>query len=468
MRLLVGVTCIAMAIGCGDDGNVGKLPDAPPPPDADVDASNFGPVTLTVLFGDTPQANVPVYFQNADSSLVSETTTDADGKARAEMAPGGFVTAINPLPIPQGGGQTDIRTFAGVKPGDQLRLFASAGSSAQTVNVTFLLPTAAGAADYRLSTNCLFDFPVGGGGGSGSGSGPGQATLQLSGCGGTSNLLIETRDFNGNPLSFIYKPSVALANNGTVDLTADTYTAMPDVTFSYSNLPVTAGNVNIFTLRATAAGQIYSQFANAPADSGTASVTTKIPTIPNAVAITISSFDGESTGHSIADWGAPAANNAVDVGAAVLPNFASEPTLDVPNHKISWTNTGGGVQPDFVVVDGFLRRTQPSSQSWRWSVAAPAANQAVLPVLPAAHAALNPVDGDFANFEAELSKVPGGYDAVRANILSDDGFSPYTPPGPSGRAQNAYYQPGGKGITRPMFETQRKAQTGVLRGLRKR
>src|SRR5438105_2298725 len=55
-----------------------------------------GAVTLTVTSSNQPAANVSVYFQNADSSLVLAATTDAHGTVGAMLATGGFVTAIEP------------------------------------------------------------------------------------------------------------------------------------------------------------------------------------------------------------------------------------------------------------------------------------------------------------------------------------------------------------------------------------
>src|SRR5215471_3681174 len=51
-------------------------------------------VTITVTGENVPFPGAIVYFQNADSSLVEDTTTDVNGDASADMAPGGDVTAI--------------------------------------------------------------------------------------------------------------------------------------------------------------------------------------------------------------------------------------------------------------------------------------------------------------------------------------------------------------------------------------
>jgi hypothetical protein len=433
------------------------LPDAPPPPDSDVDASDFGPVTLTVLQDDTPQVGIKVVFQNADNSVVSETTTGTDGKATEMMRPGGFVTAIDPFPnTPQGIPETDLRTFAGVKPGDQLRLSQDFGGG-NTIDVTVLLPIAANASEYRVSTNCQLDFSIFPGGGSGSGA-P-EATMQLSGCGATTNLLVTALDGNGNVLSSIYKQSVALTNNGTIDLTEDTFTAAPDVTFTYTNVPTSSSFVQINPIRATALGTIYFGFVAANVDAGMATLTTKIPTVTNATAVTLSTINTGSTRQSIVEWGPPASTYALDYGGFVLPDFAGEPTLDIANHKVAWTNDGGGAQPDLVQVRGFLRRQAPTAQLWRWEIVAPGTSQAVLPVLPGAQSTFNPVDGDSSDFDATMMKVPGGYDAVRASILADGGFESVAGLGATGKAQQAQF-------SQQKFSA--KPSTKLLRGIRRR
>jgi len=432
MRLLVGFTCIVMAVGCSDDSKVRHLPDAPPPPDADVDASTFGPVSLTILEGTTPRVGIRVIFQNADSTVVADTTTGTDGKASAMMMPGGYVTAIDPLPIPQGIATSDLRTFAGVKPGDQLRLFAQPlAQSMITVNV--VLPIENNSTEYRVSTNCSLYFPISTGG---SAAQP-MATMQLFGCGPTSNLLVEALDANFNPVSAIYKQNVALTDNATLDLTADTYTATPDVTFSYANVPADLTGLFINGVRATSLGKIYEINGTTSATAGAAAFTTKIPAISNASAVTSTTFAGQQfTQHMITEWGPAGSSYTLDATGLFLPSFDAAPAFDVASHSATWTASGGSVQPDFVQVAATITREVPL-QSWRWTLAAPGATQAVFPVLPSA-SPFNPVVGDIVGLGVSTGKVPGGYDAVRADILAIPALQEIAI-GASGKASFAFF-----------------------------
>ena len=92
--LLAGVT------GCGDDGGIRKLPDAPiedgPPPV--LIASGTVNITTMVRRGsvvaNTPMEGVLVVAMNADGGLAGTATSDAQGQASVMIRVGATVTAI--------------------------------------------------------------------------------------------------------------------------------------------------------------------------------------------------------------------------------------------------------------------------------------------------------------------------------------------------------------------------------------
>lgn len=113
----------ACVTGCGDDG-VHKLPDAPlPPDDSAIDAPASGTANITTnvrcceVAPGTPQAGVAIAVVHADHTLGATATSDAQGKASVAVRTGDSVFAIYPEGI---NSTTEISTFVGVKPGDNL------------------------------------------------------------------------------------------------------------------------------------------------------------------------------------------------------------------------------------------------------------------------------------------------------------------------------------------------------------
>lgn len=433
MRLLLGLGFVA-AFGCGgSDNKMQSMVDAPPMVDADIDASPYGPVSISIFEGLVPRVGVRVVFQAADSSVVLDTSTGTDGKASAMMLPGGYVTAIDPYPNQNGASTTgDVRTFAGVKPGDQLKLFERPlAQTAITMNI--VVPTDANASGYWVSTNCQFDYPIT----------AGTSQIQLAGCGATTNVLVYTTDDTVVKQKQIYRQSAALADGGTIDVSAETYTAIPDVMFSYTNVPAGYGSASVSASRITALGAIFEGRTTVALDQGAGNSTMKVPAIGGATtANTATAFLGSGfTQQLVSEWGAPGASYSLDATGMFLPEFSGAAMLDIPNHAIKWTMSGGAAQPDFVHVRALLHRPSPVI-AWNWEIVAPAGSQAVFPVLPDQHM-YNLKTDDFGSFDVRTGKVPGGYDAVRAAVLSFETFQDLAV-GASGKASFAFLvEPGG-------------------------
>ncbi|MDQ3370749.1 MAG: hypothetical protein M3680_35475 [Myxococcota bacterium] len=431
MRLLPGLLCLLATVACSDDTKVRHLPDAPPPPLDALDASTAGPVTLTITEGGTPIPGVEVIFQDADSTVVLETTTGTNGVASATMDAGGYVTAIQPfLNTPQGIAQADLRTFVGVKPGDQLQLRQPGEQPG--VNVTFAGPMDPNAFSYFLYTSCgAQDIS----GPNGSGSAPG-GPVTLFGCGPMIDVILETRDFSGAKLRQIVEQNIPVTEGTTIDLTARTYTPVPAATFSYANLPATVTSVGVSHHLVTPRGPLLAVFTTQDVVAGAASASIERPTVTGATMVTTSELLGSSsTRHTVVEWGPASDAYSFDGAGALLPELTSAASLSIPDHRISWTSAAGAQAADLVRLSIGLTRETPALQSWRWQIVAPAAGSAVvLPVLPGAPARFNPVAGDVPNrTQLVVAKVPGGYDAVRASVLAVDGISELAV-GASGRA----------------------------------
>lgn len=423
MRVALGLFLVLVAAACGDDG-INRIPDNPPPPDGAMDGPPQ-PVTLTITDGATPREGVVVLFQNADSSLVARGMTDGSGVASAVMMPGGFVTAINPFGTgtPSAVDGTSLRTFAGVKPGDQLRLHQPAEQT--ELAITFVVPIDPEAATYLLWTSCgSQDITSNGGGGSGSGSGSGTpgGLVTLYGCGATIDLVIETRDASFEPLGAIVRTDVAVSPDMTIDLSSEAYAATVAQPLAYANVPGGFTTLNASYALVTDRGSLLEANASADLTAGAASAMFRRPDVPGATVVAQTSFFNGSLGrHSVIDWGAPGPYT-FDGAGVFLREYASVPEFDVQAHKFGWT-TSPGAQPDLVLSYAYFSRPDgKGSQSWSWNIAAPyTGDSLVFPVLPAEQAELNPAVDDTASFdELVMMKVPGGYDAVRANVLSLD------------------------------------------------
>ncbi len=433
--ILVGL----VTAGCGGD-TTHHLADAPttmidgPAP---IDAAPL-PVTLTVTNAGVPSAGIQVWFQESDSTLVSSTTTDATGVATAVVEPGAFVTALNPFPHPAPSivpaNLDDLRTFAGVKPGDHLVLDQPAVGT--QITFTMSLPVDPGAVTYLLNTSCgTADLSPSGG----SGSLPG-GNVTLQGCAnGAADMLLVTSDANGQPQSFIFDANVPVENAGTVDLTTKTYAAVVDTTFNYTSAPASVTFVDLQQVIAGTRGQLFTSFSNGDITAGAGTVTLALPGTAGEISIEDSAFRPTSvTQQDVIDWGPYAATYTLDMTSVLLPDFTEAPALDIANHQLTWSEDTGAA-PDFSVIEFQIDRTD----SWTWEIAAPySAATLKLPVLPADGAAFNPATGDTSNiFITASAKVPGGYDAVRANLLSDLGIQPVNfVAGASGRAVLARFQ----------------------------
>ncbi|MBS1124130.1 MAG: hypothetical protein H6Q90_6358, partial [Deltaproteobacteria bacterium] len=341
MRSLLGLVIVLGA--CGDDG-VGKLPDAPFAPDAStIDASTSGVVTLTVTSDGVGVADVKVYFQNADSTVVAAATTDASGVASATMEPGGFVTAKDPF-ITFKSRPGDLRTFAGVKPGDQLVLQQRFGQS--IVNVNVIVPVDPNATSYLLYTSCgQVDVTAGAGSGL-------PTAVSLFGCGATADFVVETRDPNGIALQAFAHPDITLVEGGTIDLSADTYVAPENVTWSYTNVPAGIGSVSVDSILASSHGPVVQSFSSAIVTNGTATTAPLARAgLAGSVAITLSrALSGNFSSHSVVEWGPATVTYVLDMASLLLADYEAAPTFDAAAHAVAWTATGAGAQPDFVTT----------------------------------------------------------------------------------------------------------------------
>ncbi len=405
-------------VACGGDNLVKPIPDAAPRPDTP-DAPTAGLVKLTITVGTTPQANVTVYFQNADSSLVSATTTDASGVASATMEPGGFVTAIDAFPAQLGIAARALTTFSGVKPGDELVLAQPDNVNGTSLTILASLDPSQTAVSYEVHTPCSGSTDIT------NGIGSGGTTVTLFGCGATTDFTVVGRDQGSHPIKAFFKPNVAISDGATIDLTGETYVDTESASFDFTNLPDSVASLQAGGFQLGPHGVAFDTFNSAAVTSNAASITgVQRPVIANATQVTLSRFFGSANGlPSVVDWGPASTSYAFSATDVFLNEYQSAPTWDFTSNGVTWTADSAGQQPDFVRVFGQFQRTdaQQNVTFWQWELVAPGdTTSAVFPQLPAPDDVFTPLATDDTQDILSLTtaKVPGGYDAVRAVVLS--------------------------------------------------
>lgn len=414
---------ICALVACGDDGGNNKMIDA----GVDIDSQDIdAPVTpaavkITVSSNGTNLAGVRVHFQNPDSTLVTSADTDASGVASAVMPLGGYVTAVDPfLNAPTGiGTVVEVRTFAGVKAGDELVLTEGGGGAVTQVLVESPIDTDAAVESYLFSTPCdeqSTPKPT-------DASNPSVSLGLYGACMTSTDVIIASLDTNGEVVHWLYAPNVAQASN-SIDLTGMTLaTAGTSKSYTFNNIPVAIGGLSLNQQLASTKGVVIERSIDLTGPTGTN--TWKLPPFTNAIDLVNAFMDMESGlgSHAIADWGPFSATYTTDVAARLLIEPTTAASFDTTTHQVKWTPAATGVAPDFALaMAGAFRAT--GSLQINWQLSAPyGAGVVQFPTLPVE----NGKDYNFASTDTTgvdqviLGKVTGGYDAVREMLQSLDG-----------------------------------------------
>lgn len=420
------VLTLLLLAACGDDDFNG-LPDGPQGPDGTPDTPTEGLVKLTVTDQGLPRMGVKVYFQNSDSSVVSATMTDVNGVASAVMEAGGFVTAIQPFvqQLPTGVASTELKTFSGVKPLDELVLSLD-GLPPVAINATVVAnpdPAVVNGGTYTLYSPCQSSGLTIGSTGSGGGSGSISSGVSFIGCGVTTDLTVVVTDSSGVVQSSIHKPNVTLTEKSIIDLTDLTYVAAETATWQFTEVPAFIGSFGVTEALATASGPQFVTFDGAAIDNATGiTLPHPRPVIDNSAQIVLANFSGATfSTHGLLEWGAPTAAYSASLTDVLLASYAALPAYSLANKSVTWT-VEAGVAPDFAIIQTDLFRKAPSLD-WSWEIAAPVGTDLTVryPVLPAPDDQFNPITNDSTNVNRlTTAKLAGGYDGIREVVLSID------------------------------------------------
>jgi hypothetical protein len=435
------------AAACGDDGSH-QLPDAPPPPDAAIDAAPDAPVTLTITVGGEPVEGIDVYFLNPDNSLAAKVATNAQGVASAIVEAGGSVTAVDPAPpapaerlgVAHGAPSKNpfFRTFAGVKPGDALQMAFRGYDYKAPARV--MVPIFPGADSYEVHSSCAPTYYTSS---SGSASSP-EAYLYYDRCDTITDIIVEALS-EGTKLAWFHKSNLSITSDELIDLTGETYAEkLPEVTFTVTNIPSSTWSIDYDTYLLSNGGTpiwertwVYKEIVE-----GTATDTFPRVPVANTTALFHAYLWSDATQHRLLSWGASATTASINAGARMLPSYETGPELDFDTNELSWTATQGQT-PDFVFASIYV--AQGKGPWYDWEIVAPYDGPSVtFPKLPDGVVPFVPdQDTWFGLDRVVTAKVSGGYDAVRPkalDALSGWGEVSDLVSGPSGQIELARYQ----------------------------
>lgn len=382
-------------------------PEPPPGPDD---------VTITVLAGSAgPDTAAQVVFTDAFGAVVSDTTTDSNGVARAAMPFGGEVTVIQPQ-----GANAFITTFRQILPGDELHLGDPTPGQAGGISDGMLVksdpPPDAGAINYL--TACQGDPSVGG-------------DIQFSDACRTptfSMLSVTSPPMPGQPTDFAFQSGLAHHANGVVPgpTSADWHRATSS-TVSVANLPASVQlDLNLHWITALDTLEVFGNGlrVHPPYATPPAATLTSIPGAPAVLQVeTVNGFGfSDIQQQLLADSPATATLDYAALPLPVLSGFHHTATGG------NWTETGSGA-PDVRIVFWNAQFHDPSApavtRQVRWtvvedpSVATP--GQFSLPSLPASHAVfdatLDPNAFGLGNVEYLDWDFITGYDEIRETSL---------------------------------------------------
>ncbi|NVB83155.1 MAG: hypothetical protein HOV81_32575 [Kofleriaceae bacterium] len=364
-----------------------------------------GAVTLTVTRLGQPMPDVAVFFQNADSSLVGASLTNAKGLAWAAMTPGGFVTAVEH----KGSGVDELSTFAAVEPGDALALDVEPVGPRDQVTFALTFPDAA-AASYAIYTPC--------------GSMHAAATTVAftgTGCANLVDFVIVPLDGQGTPAGpALSAPSTAI-DAPAVALTG-AYQPFAATTFAYTSVPASWQFIGLYHA-ISAERRAYEQSGGTAPSSTVAALQLALPwTAASTLTVTTQFPTTSELGRQqIYNWQPASTVYVLDLGSVQLAPYASAPAYDRTARVVSWTE-GTGAQGDVVRARLHLYRDDiPAGRTWTWRIAAPrTATSVAYPQLPVLDFDFNAQPSDTLSIdELTTIQVPGGYAGFRAHAYGD-------------------------------------------------
>jgi hypothetical protein len=374
MRFIIGLALLTAACTesiTGDD-------DGTPPPPAG------GPVQITVRDGNVPQAGIDVLFQDADDTVVLETTTNAMGMATATMTTGNVTIARTfPAALQR---NPEIYTYVGVVAGDNLALGDPTDDTGTPTTINVTVPADLDG-NVTITSAC----------GSGQGAGP-VITMTVAGC--PASVMFFIAD-DGDDAGIVTAPYSA-----NIDLSAAGLNGTLGTTFSSTDLTPDISAVDLEAYAMDGTYELYSSGSQAVDPTEQTVDLPNLSGVDELVVATISSSNGTQMESSRKPYAATP--HSIDASANLLPYVANamyQPT------GVTWTETETGKSsPEFVVstlaVIGTIKYT-------RFVIAPYAATNLPVPVLAGSDAIYNPNTSNTITGTLGIGAMIGGYAAAR-------------------------------------------------------
>jgi hypothetical protein len=381
------IVCLVVVGGCGvgqQDDQMGTGSGAPPPPPPVVNN-----VTMTVHLGAEPAANVPVIFQTNEGADMGAVMTDATGAAAGSLPLGGTVTIV----FPRTDAPSDVYSYLGVKPNDQLN-FIGPASPADTTTINVLVPPAPSGGQVSITTAC----------GQTTGDAP-MIALDLTGCGTQTDFYVS----DGVTAGFLKRATIS----AEVDLSAEPYHDAVATTLTVTDLPE---NGNATLEKRLETDLLHPAFTTGALDTildtADATVDASVPDVSGIQQLVVASVNDDDGSTTIAARAAYTSTpTEIDVGPALLPAVSQ---AALASSSVMWTEVGMGGNADLSVI---VLRTPTVTHRL-----AAVHHDATLgiPELPVAYKQYNLASTDIPAIDVAIVRVTGGYDAVRANVFNGD------------------------------------------------
>ena len=395
MAWKTGVTIVAvLACGCSFE---------PPPDVAGPDATTRGPVTATVHAleaGEELVAGAAVLFHDPDGALVAHETTDASGRAEADLLPGGSVTVVDTISDPT---STLLRTVFGAEPGDDLvfgPIRRQSGELVGTMTVELLGGTGTA---YRIINGC-----------SSYTTGETSSVMQFfDHCApATFEVHVVAHDATGLEIGYAAVENVPYVEGGTITV-PDNWSSVTPYQLTIEGIPPEMTDA-FSILRVRYGEDLVSASARSGAPSGgTFAVTGGYPQVPigaDELQIATVGFDSDTESHTLIETRTGLTSTWSLDAATILPRLSGA-AFDPDAGRVSWIETGGGSDPDAASVWLDYRSNAGKPHRWRlWGP--PDRTEVVLPALP------DELLAEVATLELALIHLHGadtvdGYDAIR-------------------------------------------------------